>query len=189
MVDLRWGAVWRSDGTEQFLYQSEYYPAFDSPWECSDNRGTRPDDRTSDFPYVEGMINTGAVNVLWQTEGKGKKVPVILFDELILQATKQGQKRIRLLKIDCEGSEWPILFTSKTLHLIDEIYGEFHEIGGEHDILQPEKLSLQGFERFTIHELLHFLDQKNFRTVYVREKNKKADGSPIPAGMFFATHS
>ena len=37
--------------------------------------------------------------------------------------------RVRVLKMDCEGSEYPILLTSKRLHLIDEILGEFHEWG------------------------------------------------------------
>ena len=29
--------------------------------------------------------------------------------------------------MDCEGSEFPILLTSRMLHLIDNIRGEFHE--------------------------------------------------------------
>jgi FkbM family methyltransferase len=166
VVDLRWGAVWRSDVTEQYLHHSGYNRNFDHP--------------------VEGIeINTGAGDVLWQTHGQ--KVPVIPFDELILQATQQGQKRIRLLKMDSEGSEWPILLTSKTLHLVDEIRGEFHEIGGAYDALQPKNLSLQGFDRFTIRELVKALEEKNFKTVYVRDT--RANGSPAAKGMFFATRS
>jgi len=34
--------------------------------------------------------------------------------------------RVRLLKIDCEGSEFPILYTSKMLEYVDEIVGELH---------------------------------------------------------------
>lgn len=34
-----------------------------------------------------------------------------------------------MLKLDCEGSEYPILMTSNRIHLIDEIIGEYHEIG------------------------------------------------------------
>lgn len=35
-------------------------------------------------------------------------------------------ERVRLLKIDAEGSEYPILHTSKELHRVDEIVGELH---------------------------------------------------------------
>lgn len=164
IVDLRWGAVWRSDVTKQFLYHSGYNRKFDHP--------------------VEGIeINTGAGDVLWQTHGQ--KVPVIPFDEMILQTTQQGQKRIRLLKMDSEGSEWPILFTSKTLHLVDEIRGEFHEIGGAYDSLEPKKLALEGFDRFTSNELVKVLEERNFRTVYRR--CIRADDSPTAKGTFFAT--
>ena len=73
------------------------------------------------------VVNTGGGNVLWATEGM--KVPTIAFDNVLDRASEQGRRRIRLLKLDCEGSEYPILFTSKNLEFIDEIVGEFHEIG------------------------------------------------------------
>lgn len=38
--------------------------------------------------------------------------------------------RVRLLKIDCEGWEWPILYTSN-LGCVQELVGEYHEGDGE----------------------------------------------------------
>jgi FkbM family methyltransferase len=40
-------------------------------------------------------------------------------------------RRVRLLKIDCEGWEWPILYTSALLNRVHEIVGEYHEGEGE----------------------------------------------------------
>jgi len=164
IVSLIWGAVWRSDSSEEVLYHSGY----SRKYEC---------DLTST------LINTGVGDVIWQTQGN--MVPAISFDSLVLRATENGQKRIRLLKLDCEGSEWPILFTSKTLHLVDEICGEFHELGGAYDDLKPP-FSLQNLEQFTVDDLIRFLNEKNFDVVYSRLK--RSDGLPSRLGIFFATH-
>lgn len=104
--------------------------------------------------------NTGGGNV-W-SDGT---VPVeaIPFDNAVRMATRNGRGRVRFLKIDCEGSEFPILFTSRLLHLIDEIAGEYHEFGGEHDRNAiPETAAVPGFERYTIGELTDFLQAAGF---------------------------
>jgi FkbM family methyltransferase len=91
-VSFKRSAVWRSDISENALYHSGYF---------TDNN----------------IINTGGGDVLWQKQGIS--VPALSFDTVVRDVTFQAQRRIRLLKLDCEGSEWPILFTSKTLHLVD----------------------------------------------------------------------
>jgi len=53
-------------------------------------------------------------------------VPSIELDVLIKAITDHGRRRINWLKIDCEGAEWPILFTSRGLDLVDHIVGEYH---------------------------------------------------------------
>jgi hypothetical protein len=88
------------------------------------------------------------------------------------------------LKIDCEGAEWPILLTSKKLHLIEGIVGEFHEIGGAYDSLDPLCLRLPGYERFTIKELELFLGEHHFTISHQRATRN--DGSPARRGIFFA---
>lgn len=160
-VDLRQGAVWRSDEKRTVLYHSGYKHGFDHP-----HQGIE--------------INTGAGHVLGLA---GEEVPVIPFDSLIWEATQQGTRRVRFLKLDCEGSEWPIIYTSKFLHLIDEIVGEFHEIGGAYDSLNPLLLSLP-YNQFTVVELEKYLGEHHFAFSYNRATRN--DGSPARRGMFFA---
>ena len=67
-------------------------------------------------------------SVNWSVVNPGDGVPVTLFpfDQFIDIVTWGGQRRIHTLKLDCEGAEWPILFTSRKLHCIDRICGEWH---------------------------------------------------------------
>lgn len=44
-----------------------------------------------------------------------------------LDAILEDAGVVRLLKLDCEGSEYPILYTSKELHRVQEIVMESHE--------------------------------------------------------------
>ena len=41
------------------------------------------------------------------------------------KALSEQQGKIDILKIDCEGSEYPILYTSLCMHSIDNIVGEY----------------------------------------------------------------
>lgn len=100
-VKLTHGAAWRSDPNDDVLFLSEY-------------------------PSIGLLVNTGGRRVLLR--GDGEPVPKINFDAYLLAATHNGERNVRFLKLDCEGSEWPILFTSKRLNLVDEIAGEFHEV-------------------------------------------------------------
>ena len=108
-VQLRQEAVWRSNPNDDALRFDGYHPFPRS------------------FTGMEGIVNTGNGSVVF---GAGKPVAKVSLDDLIDSLTEHGQRAVRLLKLDCEGAEWPILLTSRRLHLIDEIVGEFHEIGG-----------------------------------------------------------
>jgi len=55
-----------------------------------------------------------------------EEIPSVPFDDLVKMSTDWGRRRLDWLKLDCEGSEWPILFTSRGLHLVDNIVGEYH---------------------------------------------------------------
>src|SRR4051794_23256944 len=100
-VTLTHGAAWRSDLNDDVLW-------------------------FNDCPSYGRTVNTGGGRV--GTARKGDPLPKINFDLFLLGATGGGDQRVRFLKLDCEGSEWPILFTSKRLDLVDEIAGEFHEL-------------------------------------------------------------
>jgi len=99
-------AVWRSDAQPRTLYNDD----------------------------ITGYVNTGGISVLWNEVG----VPVqtVSFDDVLFEASHGLTKQIRLLKFDCEGSEYPLLFTSKNLGVVREICGEYHEIKAE---IVPER--------------------------------------------------
>ena len=169
-VQLVTGAAWRSDQNADEL-SLDGYRAF-------------PDSR----PGLAGIINTGNGSVIW---GGGEPVAKLAFDDIVDRATNQGERQVRLLKLDCEGAEWPILLTSRRLGLIREICGEFHEIGGEFPGISEDRaasepvFSLQGFTKFTIDVLVTRLESAGFTVTYRR--HRRPDGEPEGLGMFFAT--
>lgn len=150
-VSLHHKAVWRSDRKVQSL---RFFPARDP-------------------------VNTGGGNVVW-SEGE-REVEAIPLDDILLAVTGGGRRRVRLLKIDCEGSEFPILLTSRKLHWIDQIIGEFHEFGGEYDpyTILPEGSRVDGVPRFTIRELSDALRRAGFDVSW--ERHAKTN-----LGLFFA---
>ncbi len=85
-------------------------------------RSDRPVKRLSfgnPTPRNTGAGHVDAVEAL-------ERVPALAFDALVTRVTDNGARRIRLLKLDCEGAEWPILLTSRMLYLVDAICGEYH---------------------------------------------------------------
>jgi FkbM family methyltransferase len=120
--------------------------------------------------------NTGGFQVT--TEPDFPTVEVQPFDDLVAAITSDGQ-RIRLLKLDCEGAEWPILLTARTLDRIDAICGEYHL--WEH----PEVFHVSGFPTmYTPEVLASFLRKQGFH-VTVQPHPR----SPQPIGNFFAHRS
>ena len=97
------------------------------------------------------MKNTGGVSVLFNDEGES--VETISLDQILFAASDALRRPIRLLKIDCEGSEYPILFTSTHLHVVEEICGEYHDVAPE---TVPERAKVPGhyepFDRFALKE-------------------------------------
>jgi FkbM family methyltransferase len=169
-VQLVRGAVWRSDRNTDELYL-DGYQAF-----------------PKSFPALEGIVNTGSGSVIW---GGRDPVAKIAFDEIVDRVTNHGAHRVRLLKLDCEGSEWPILLTSQRLGLIDEICGEFHEIGGqfleisEDRAAQQPVFSFANVEKFTIDVLVWHLEGAGFTVSHRR--HQRPGGALEGLGLFFAT--
>jgi len=163
-------AVWRSEPNDDELFFDGYFPF------------------TESHPGMEGIVNTGGGSVIW---GAGEPVPKLAFDELVDTVTSGGARRIRLVKLDCEGAEWPILLTSQRLNLVDEICGEFHEIGGEfieigenHPAKKPIFWKSVGMT-YTIETLEGILRDAGFVVTYVR--HQRSTGAPEGMGLFFAT--
>ncbi|MFY9558493.1 MAG: FkbM family methyltransferase [Blastocatellia bacterium] len=169
-VQITRGAVWRSDPNDDDLRFDGYHPFPKS------------------FQGMEGITNTGSGSVIW---GVGEPVSKLAFDEIVDSITNHGEKRVRLLKLDCEGAEWPILLTSRRLDLIDEICGEFHEIGGEFlEISEDRQIKKPIFAtehpaRFTIERLVRLLTDQAFAVKYRR--HCRPTGAIEGLGLFFAT--
>lgn len=76
------------------------------------------------FNVSSDVENTGGGGI---SPNGTQVVPVMPFDLALTNILHENNaKSIRYLKLDCEGSEFPILMTSKELHRVEEIGGEFH---------------------------------------------------------------
>lgn len=171
-VQLREQAVWRSDSNDDELRFDGYH------------------DFPKSFKGMEGVLNTADGSVMW---GEGEPVSKVAFDDVVDLVTSGGERRVRLLKLDCEGAEWPILLTSQRLHLVDEIVGEFHELGGpflEIGEDRPTKAQIFHSDRvaaFTVEELARVLGDAGFSVTHRR--HRRPDGALEGLGLFFATRA
>ena len=125
-------AVWRSDEPDQTLFND-----------------------LLNGPY---QPNTGGISVLWNNEGLA--VQTVALDEILIEASEGLSKPIRLLKLDCEGAEYPILFTSKHLTIAQEICGEYHEINPE--IVPDRALVGNTRDQFNGNGLKSFLEAQGY---------------------------
>jgi FkbM family methyltransferase len=131
-----------------------------------------------------GVSNTGGQGVIFAKEGHA--VEAVGLDDIItdvLQQIPQVQK-ISLLKLDCEGSEWPILLTSRLLSSVENICGEFHELGGRYNQEIPP-FEINGLKSYTANHLPSLLRPFGFRVTWHRTRNKQRKGTSC--GLFFAT--
>jgi FkbM family methyltransferase len=139
-VQCRNLAVWRSDQPEQLLFN---------------------DALTSFQP------NTGGISVLWNDEGL--PVASVSLDDLLAEASRNFARRVRLLKLDCEGAEYPILYTSRHLEIVDELSGEYHDIDPAE---VPERaLVADQREHFNGAGLKRFLESQGFSVDLVDHGN------------------
>ncbi len=118
----------------------------------------------SDFPILDGnFINTGGA-ISRVSPADTYTVPTISLDTLI------GEQSIRLLKLDCEGAEFPIILTATQLHRVKEIVGEYHE-----------------YDNYTVGNLVTHLQSLGFRTKH-QQHRQYLDGEwiPLPRGYFRA---
>lgn len=119
-VVARQAAVWRSDIEEPLFYR----PPADA-------------------------VNTGGGFV---SPGGGEPIGATMrFDDVVAEAAgASAHGRVRLVKLDAEGSEFPILYTSRTLDCVDTIVGEYHDHRW-HDGQHPGDLPPFAVERLSDH--------------------------------------
>ena len=72
--------------------------------------------------------------------------------------------RVRLLKIDAEGSEHPILLTCNNLEKVEEIVGELHEYLTLEGLSEDAKLP--GYQKYTRNELQQHLEKHGFSVTF-----------------------
>lgn len=75
-----------------------------------------------------GEINTGGGRVFQVGDDADDVLPSTSLRDIL--ASVPESRRVRLLKLDCEGSEWPILYTlpaeCRLSDRVDEVIGEWH---------------------------------------------------------------
>jgi FkbM family methyltransferase len=114
--------------------------------------------------------NTGACRLT----ADGHNTAAFAFDDLVDQLTQDG-RRLRLVKLDCEGAEWPILLTSRRLGRIQAFCGEYH-LGP-----LPGLFRVPGFAAFGVEALVRCLSEQGFRV-----ETQPLAYQPFPTGLFFA---
>jgi FkbM family methyltransferase len=147
-VHLSNRAVWRSDAPAAQLHF----------WASSD------------------AANAGGGTLIWETDGP--LVDAVPFDEVVESISGDGGRRIDLVKIDCEGAEFPILLTSKRLERIDRIVGEYHELRA----LPPAHVRVPGCDQFAVEVLVAGLERAGFTVTWQRQ----ATAEYGDMGLFFA---
>lgn len=88
-------------------------------------------------------------------------VPVVKLDDVLSKFDK-----VKLMKIDVEGAEFPILLTSKLLGKVENIIGEFHEID-DMEKLNPDSI-IKGYNGYFRSDLKSYLESYGF-TVEMKE--------------------
>ncbi len=120
--------------------------------------GNHTPSRTLRVHFGDGVNRGGRV----LNPDEGAETALVVFDELVREITRGGERRLDLLKLDCEAAEFPILYTSRTLNWIDEICAEVH----------PWLADLPQFRvpgrRNDLKELRSFLEDAGF-TVHLEE--------------------
>lgn len=137
----------------------------------------------SDLPSLQlpffaspDVANSGGGTLIWETSGP--LVDAVPFDTVVDAITEGGLRRIELLKIDCEGAEFPILLTSTRLDRIDRIVGEYHELRAN----LPAHVRIPGYDEFSMEALAAALENVGFAVTWERQ----ATAAFGDLGLFFA---
>lgn len=121
--------------------------------------------------YSDLSFNTGKHSITPDILDN-KYVDTILFDDIIKKVTSEHGNKIDILKIDCEGSEYPILYTSLCMCSINNIVGEYH------NNVDPANIDKNSYLNYNGSGLVKFLQDAGFLAYHQYIKD---------AGLFFAT--
>lgn len=121
----------------------------------SDAHGAELSWRPASTPENTGggtVIECAAVAGEPADAGRRSAVATVPFDDIVERAGT-----VDLLKIDAEGSEYPILLTSRKLDRIGTIVGEFHDIAG-----LDARMAIPGVPDWTVERLRAHLERQGF---------------------------
>lgn len=131
----------------------------------------RSDGETRELFMKPLSDRTGSVSLFHATPKDLRIGRVVPLDSILKEMTADG-KDVSLMKIDVEGAEYPILFTSRLLSRVREICGEYHRFG------RPEWAGVDGFPVYDWPALGKHLKGQGFRVEFLHVHPK--------VGLFFA---
>jgi len=150
-VHLSRTAVWRSDGE-----QTAKVTLSGAAGENTGANSVLAGGRCIDHPRQRFV----------DSDGDRCQVAAIPLDEILKRFD-----RVKLLKMDCEGSEFPILLTSRELHRVERIVGEVHEIDQKLMALLDAGSRLDGYPAYRLEDLIGRLESVGFRVSSRSGKN------------------
>lgn len=103
------------------------------------------------YHYHDNPRNTGGGDMFGDATDGLPVWATVGLDDIIANAGI-----VRLLKLDCEGSEFPILYTSRELDKVDEILGEYH----------TDRHGDNADFTFTVEALLEYLQHQGFSVTH-----------------------
>lgn len=154
-ADARCAAVWRSDAPPTTLH---FNPSTDA-------------------------TNTGGGS-MFAPASLGVSAATVSLDAVVAEVlAATGQRRVRLLKLDCEGSEYPVLLTATCLDRVEALCGEYHQVN---DVIPAAQVG--GRVAYTRNDLAAHLRAQGFRVETVAaDPAQESDGHGL--GLFWATRA
>ena len=118
----------------------------------------RSDVKDAKLPFVidKNNSNTGLGTLM--IDSVENNIAGVSLDEILSKF-----ESVRFLKIDVEGSEFPILLTSSLLGKVKEIVGEFHEYDKSEFSKLPSHCIINGYDEYTRNDLSKYLEKFGFK--------------------------
>lgn len=141
---------------------------FGSRFELVQRAVWRSDVEDTDLTFTPSHRDrhTGSMSAVLPSRGAvGFTSRTVSLDEVLRQ-----HEAVHILKLDCEGAEFPILYTSKELHRVEHILGEYHDGAEVSGVGFPADGSY--WPSWNIGGLIHFLDSVGFEVYRVIEHGR-----------------
>lgn len=122
----------------------------------------------------KNILNTGGETLMFNIDNEYEMIETISLDDIV-----SNYDRIGLIKMDCEGSEYPILYNFNNFEKVDAFAIEFHCYA----LMDTPLVSEEDYLLYNEYELKNYLETKGF-SVYLDEIEYMTDH--IYHGLMFA---